>query len=52
MSKELEERIERKKKLIADYRKFAKSLGIPQAEIDRKTDMFLEDLYKLMKERD
>lgn len=38
--------------MIADYRKFAKSLGIPQSEIDRKTDMFLEDLYKLMEERD
>lgn len=52
MSKELEERIERKKKMIADYRELAKSLGIPQSEIDRKTDMLLEDLYKLMQERD
>lgn len=37
--------------MIADYRRYAKSLGIPQSEIGMRTDMFLEDLYKLMQER-
>lgn len=51
MSKELEERIERKKKMIADFLKVAKSAGLKDADIEEKTDMFLEDLSKLMKER-
>lgn len=52
MSKELEERIEKKKKMIADFRKVAKSLGYPDTYIEEKTDMFLNELSKLMKERD
>lgn len=52
MSKELEERIERKKKMIADFLKIAKSVGLTDSEIEEKTDMFLEELSKLVKERD
>lgn len=49
MIKELEERIERKKKEIADYLRLA--LGFSEQAIDRQVDVLLSDLSKLMKER-
>lgn len=51
MIKELEERIERKKKEIADYLRLAKALGFSEQAIDRQVDVLLSDLSKLMKER-
>lgn len=51
MNKELEERIERKKKAIADYMRVAKALGFSKEDIDKQVDIFLSDLSKLMKQR-
>lgn len=52
MSKELEDRIERKKETISNFLKLAKAMNMSQEEIDKRLDMFLEDLAKLMKQRD
>jgi hypothetical protein len=49
--KELEERIERKKKVIDDYLNLAPKLGIDSKTIERTLDMMLEDLSKMLKER-
>lgn len=52
MSKELEERIKQKKKLIADFIKLSQALGMGQREREKRLDTMLSDLSKLMKQRD
>lgn len=51
MDEELEERIERAKKKISDYRRIAPLIGISKKEMEFQTDIMLEDLYKLIKKR-
>ena len=51
MSKELEERIERKTQMLSAYLRFAEKWKFKEEDIERMTDMFLDDLNKLMKER-
>lgn len=51
MSKELEERIEKKKQMLSAYLRFAEKWKFKKEDIERMTDMFLDDLNKLMKER-
>lgn len=49
MNEELEQEIERKKKLISDYLRIAPKIGIDEATIQKQTDLMLDDLLKLMK---
>lgn len=51
MSKELEERIERKKKMIADFIKLSEKLGMKPKAREKRLDAMLEDLKKLTDER-
>ncbi len=51
MSKDLEERIERKKKLIADFLRISKDFGMDAEEVEKRVDTMLEDLSKLMRQR-
>ena len=51
MSKELEERIERKKKMIADFIKLADKLKMKPEAREKRLDAMLEDLKKLTDER-
>lgn len=51
MDKELEERIERKKKMIADFIRIAERLGMNNEEREKRIDTMLEDLSKLLKQR-
>lgn len=51
MDEELEERIERAKKKISDYRRIAPLIGISKEEMEFQTDIMLEDLYKLINKR-
>lgn len=51
MDKELEKEIERKKKYLADYIKFAEKAGVAKDVQERLTDMLLDDLSKLLKKR-
>lgn len=52
MDEELEERIERQKKKISDYQRIAPVIGIKKEDVERQTDLMLEDLSKLMKQRE
>lgn len=51
MSKELEERIERKKQMLSDYLRFAEQWNFKTEDVEKMTDIFLDDLNKLIKER-
>lgn len=51
MDEDLEERIERKKKYIADYIRLSKTLGVDETQRQKTIDYLLEDLSKLMKMR-
>ena len=51
MSKELEERIEKKKQMLRDYLRLSEQWKFKKEDIERMTDMDLDDLNKLMKER-
>lgn len=51
MTKELEERIERKKRQIADLLKIAKKVGLSSQDLEIRIDSLLEDLQKLKKQR-
>ena len=51
MSKELEERIEKKKQMLRDYLRLSEQQKFKKEDIERMTDMYLDDLNKLMKER-
>ena len=52
MSKELEERIERKKKMIAQFIELSERLKMKPKARQKRIDAMLDDLSKLMKERD
>ena len=51
MSKELEERIEKKQQMLRDYLRLSEQWKFKKEEIEGMTDMYLDDLNKLMKER-
>ena len=52
MNEELEERIERKKKMIADFIEISEKLGMKSKAREKRLDAMLEDLKKLMEKRD
>ena len=52
MDEELEERIERKKKMIADFIELSEKLKMKPKAREKRLDAMLEDLKKLMNERD
>ena len=49
---ELEDEIEKKKRMIADYLRIAPALGISPEEQERQMNMMLDDLAKLLKEKE
>lgn len=51
MNEELEKAISRKKKEISDYVRIAKSLHIEEAEIQKRVDLLLGDLSRLLRMR-
>ncbi len=51
MDEELEERIERKKRLIADFIKISEELGMKPKAREKRVDAMLEDLQKLIEKR-
>lgn len=51
MDDELEERIERKKRLIADFIKISEELGMKPKAREKRIDAMLEDLQKLIEKR-
>lgn len=52
MNEDLEERIERQKKKISDYLRIAPVIGISKKDMNRQVDLMLEDLSKLVKQRE
>ena len=52
MDKELEERIERKKKMIADFIEISEKLKMKQKAREKRIDAMLEDLKKLTDKRE
>lgn len=52
MSKELEERIERKKKQLAEFIAISEKLNMKNKERQKRIDAMLEDLSKLMRQRE
>lgn len=52
MNEELEERIKRKKKMIADFLELSGKLKMKPKAREKRLDAMLEDLKKLMNERD
>lgn len=48
---QLESDIRRKKKQIADFMKIAEVLHFSTEERDKRLDLFLDDLNKLLKQR-
>lgn len=52
MNEDLEERIERQKKKISDYLRIAPVIGISKKDMDKQIDLMLEDLSKLIKQRE
>lgn len=51
MDEELEERIERKKKMIDDFLRLSEKLGMKPKAREKRVDAMLEDLKKLMDKR-
>lgn len=51
MSKELEERIERKKRAIEQFLKISEKIGMNNEEREKRIDAMLEDLKILMNQR-
>lgn len=51
MDEDLEERIERKKRLIADFIKISEELGMKPKAREKRIDAMLEDLQKLIEKR-
>ena len=51
MDEELEERIERKKRQIADFISISEKLGMKPKAREKRLDAMLEDLQKLIEER-
>lgn len=52
MNEELEERIERKKKMITDFIELSEKLKMKPKARQKRIDAMLDDLSKLMKQRD
>ena len=52
MNEELEERIERKKKMIAQFIELSERLKMKPKARQKRIDAMLDDLSKLMKQRD
>ena len=52
MDEELEERIERKKRMIAHFIELSERLKMKPEAREKRLDAMLEDLKKLMNERD
>lgn len=52
MDEELEERIERKKKMIAQFAELSEKLKMNPKARQKRIDAMLDDLSKLMKQRD
>lgn len=52
MTKELEERIERKKRMIRQFVETSRLLGMADDDIEKRLDLMLEDLNKLMGQRE
>lgn len=50
--KELEERIERLKRQLSDFLRLAKSFDMSDEDINKRVDIMLGDLAKLLKKRD
>lgn len=50
MNEELKQRIENKKKYIANYIELSKQLGIDRTTREKMIDMLLQDLSKLQKQ--
>ena len=48
--KEIENQIEKLKKDFQDYLKIIHKMGVEQRVIDKRTDIFLDDLSRLLKE--
>ncbi len=51
MNEELEERIERKKRMIADFLSIAEKLKMKPKAMEKRLDAMLEDLKKLTDQR-
>lgn len=51
MDEELEERIQRKKKMIAEFLKLSEKLKMKPKAREKRLDAMLEDLKKLMDQR-
>lgn len=51
MDEELEERIERKKKLIAEFLRLSEKMEMTPKAREKRLDAMLEDLKKLMDQR-
>ncbi len=51
MDEELEKEINRKKREIADYMRLAKAMRFNDELINKRVDMFLDDLNRLLKKR-
>ena len=51
MDEELEKEINRKKREIADYMRLAKAMHLNDEVINKRVDMFLDDLNRLLKKR-
>ena len=49
---ELEKEIEKKKRLIADYVRIAPALGISPDEQEQQVNLMLDDLAKLLKQKE
>lgn len=52
MSKELEERIKRQKKMITDFAEISEKIGMSHEERDKRINILLDDLKRLMNEED
>ena len=48
--KDIENQIEKLKKDLQDYLKIIHKIGVEQSVIDKRTDIFLDDLSRLLKE--
>jgi hypothetical protein len=52
MKNEIQERIERLKKEIRDYLKIASLIGIDEKTIQNRINIYLDDLSKLLKDKE
>lgn len=52
MTDELEERIERKKRMIKQFVEISRRIGMTDSDMEKRLDLMLEDLNKLMRQRE